>query len=691
MKTIMIHVCTIMILSMVHFSCQKVEIDNSADDMVEFQILLDTDRIEIPAQGKVFSFDVITRNVTIVECPDKWITSKTEYHDDNVMTVTITADANDSGKDRKGNVIFHSHGVYEKIDLEQESDNIEIPEYDIIRTFVGKTETVQLPLRSEIGMEISASIVSAVGAKADVDKDNRLQFVMTDENASITVGLTSGLYETTLTVNAIAYLFDNTEDEYIIRESKPAIMIKLPEGLTNDMIGFSCEDKSVTITEFNEQWITVMPTEFGKEPKTTAIYANTDDGFTTEAWTITLLPDSYVWIEDRNFRKAVIDAGLDANGNRFISREEAETITRLDLKGKDIHTLNGIECFKNLQSLDITDNARLDTVDLSCDLRYLKSIQIDLSADYIDVTGCRLVMDFNQSPAAEIHALNTQVLRLPDVYTPRIPESEIIREVDTYRTTDFSHNGEVMCLQEATVDRYKERFMIQILNVTDRDYETGVIEELGRQVCEDLFAIEPMKSFRHYFEVNLTVTLHTHRHHSNNPKMEGDLEKDKTYSDGHRIRINLDEKDEAFTRSNDVFISYNQKYDMETLQHEATGHMFARLTDEYLSEKGEDYYRTWTNVTKSNKIEDQEDWWQELAKYDQYKEEVTTFHQIGNYCLYYTGYVNSLMLGTHPGNKFSSVCRYLIWARIHAFQFTDNTVAEKVAKFVEYDQINMNT
>ena len=80
-------------------------------------------------------------------------------------------------------------------------------------------------------------------------------------------------------------------------------------------------------------------------------------------------------IKDANFKAALLAiVGIDANKNGKISPAEAQAITGFSVAGKEIATLEGIEAFTNLESLDANDN-KLTTVNLS-GLTHLKKLNL---------------------------------------------------------------------------------------------------------------------------------------------------------------------------------------------------------------------------------------------------------------------------------------------------------------------------
>jgi len=80
-------------------------------------------------------------------------------------------------------------------------------------------------------------------------------------------------------------------------------------------------------------------------------------------------------IKDANFKAALLAiVGIDVNKNGKISPAEAQAVTGFSVAGKEIASLEGIEAFTNLESLDANDN-KLTTVDLS-KLTHLKKLNL---------------------------------------------------------------------------------------------------------------------------------------------------------------------------------------------------------------------------------------------------------------------------------------------------------------------------
>ena len=75
-------------------------------------------------------------------------------------------------------------------------------------------------------------------------------------------------------------------------------------------------------------------------------------------------PEPETIIRDTNFLNALIERGIDTNGDSLISPTEAEAVTELDVSDCDISDMSGIELFRFLQHLSCYDN-KLTTLDIS--------------------------------------------------------------------------------------------------------------------------------------------------------------------------------------------------------------------------------------------------------------------------------------------------------------------------------------
>lgn len=118
--------------------------------------------------------------------------------------------------------------------------------------------------------------------------------------------------------------------------------------------------------------------------------------------------ESIVSIPDTAFLYALIEEGVDTNGDSLISQSEAEAITYLDVnnnnKDRKINNLSGIEGFVNLDSLMCYGNS-LDSLDLSMNTALLFINCHRNLIKKIDVSNC-LVLEFLEASRNRLTSIN---------------------------------------------------------------------------------------------------------------------------------------------------------------------------------------------------------------------------------------------------------------------------------------------
>ena len=114
---------------------------------------------------------------------------------------------------------------------------------------------------------------------------------------------------------------------------------------------------------------------------------------------------NFVNIPDTAFLYALIDEGVDTNGDRLISYPEAEATIYLHVNEKSISSLTGIEAFINLKTLECTDN-QLTSLDVSNNTALVLFACMRNQLTSLDVSTCsalfHLHCDFNQLTSLDI-------------------------------------------------------------------------------------------------------------------------------------------------------------------------------------------------------------------------------------------------------------------------------------------------
>ena len=347
------------------------------------------------------------------------------------------------------------------------------------------------------------------------------------------------------------------------------------------------------------------------------------------------------------------------------------------------------------------------------------------------------------APSGEI--INTSVYSSIEEHFPKDLFIEL--EYDKYESTDYSKDGEVKKLQTATKGNG-----IDIILMGDAFCDThvadGTYDKVMNTAMEKFFEEEPYKSFRDHFNVYSVTTVSKHGilgehygkkyekysesaldayHLLGTSKTGGNDDKVLEYANKTGISqllncniiviINSPEyggtcfmympmPDETGDWGQGLTISYfpmgkDDEALKQVLNHEAGGHGFAKLADEYAyqdygsipSEEIHNYkffakYGWYKNVDFTNELNQIK--WYHFLKDNRYDNE-----GLGAYegaCTYWTGAwrptQNSIM--RHNTGGFNAPSREAIYYRIHKMAYGDDW-QYNYEDFVEYDAINRKT
>jgi hypothetical protein len=190
-----------------------------------------------------------------------------------------------------------------------------------------------------------------------------------------------------------------------------------------------------------------------------------------------------VVFQDAAFR-AAMTALADTDGDGEVSFGEALEVREVDISGKGVRDLTGLEAFSNVWKLDARDN---DIVDATV-LRELHRLYwLDLRGNgrlrTFDVTGCTLYFEhcaFETPEGLVYYTLRNQV-GVTNASDPYCHHSRHLE--DTRRTTDWSGQDGLVLMREHTCgDGYPVVFTG--VSYLDADMEDGSFERLMRRSME---------------------------------------------------------------------------------------------------------------------------------------------------------------------------------------------------------------
>ncbi len=296
---------------------------------------------------------------------------------------------------------------------------------------------------------------------------------------------------------------------------------------------------------------------------------------------------------------------------------------------------------------------------------------------------------------------------------------------DEYSSTDYSMDGKVLTLQKASVGKGIDIIFMGDA-YTDRDMSSGgLYETVMKQAKDEFFAIEPYKTFRDRFNVyavkvvskngrigsGYTTTLGTNFGQGTKVFVDND----KAFEYAKKVPGNADNKNllvcvmvNSRSRSGTAFLSESLQSSVavtstlgnqpelfgSTLRHEAGGHGFAFLEDEYVNyqvdapqsmiDKYNSLYKSYgwySNVDFTNdpsKVR-----WSAFLSDERYKDEVGIFEGGAQYATgVYRPSKNSMM--RENMEYYNAPSRWAIYKRI--MELSGETASFE--KFLEYDAVN---
>ena len=296
---------------------------------------------------------------------------------------------------------------------------------------------------------------------------------------------------------------------------------------------------------------------------------------------------------------------------------------------------------------------------------------------------------------------------------------------DDYESTDYSRDGEVMTIQKATVGKgINIVFMGDAY--TDRDMDDGGLYEQMMDACaEELFAIEPYKTFRNRFNVYAvkvvskngktgvgytttlgTVATYNSISNGNDEKCYEyalkvpEIKSDKNLLVGVLVNSVSERGITSMSESRQSGVAvYGSRNNIPeafggTLRHEAGGHGFAFLDDEYVMYQTE---ATQEHINFRNAMYQQYGWysnvdftddpakikWSVFLSDERYKDEVGIFEGGSLYMKgAYRPSENSMMRANEE--YYNAPSRWAIYKRIMELSGEEASFD----KFLEYDAVN---
>lgn len=382
---------------------------------------------------------------------------------------------------------------------------------------------------------------------------------------------------------------------------------------------------------------------FGPDPRTAVVTITDKAKENTVKISITQKVWDAIDIPDANFKAALVEK-FDKDGDGEIGKDEALAVKDVSVSGKGIKSMDGIQYFENLQDLDCSFN-ELTTIDLSenpkltvLSVAHNSLSQIDLGKVSLNILICfeNKLSDLDLSFQTNLQSIscggnpNLKTLDLSRCH-PTINSivatgcnalsTIYLRRDQTLRFKEIPSGTKIKCLTpDGTVSLLQQHTVgrgIKFVIMGDGYLRNSLAAEYGGKstfdtwadrAMEAIFAEEPYKTFRNRFDVYSVAV------ESTTETFNGGTALGCTFGSGTWINGNSEKVFEYarkvqgvdLTKSVVIVILNSTRYAgtcwywadhkaiayipttyndvkefSQTMRHEAGGHGFAKLADEY--------------------------------------------------------------------------------------------------------------
>ena len=209
---------------------------------------------------------------------------------------------------------------------------------------------------------------------------------------------------------------------------------------------------------------------------------------------------SLVLFADPAFKAAAV-AVADTDGDGEVSFQEALAVRELDIAGRGVTDLRGLEAFQSLWKLDARDNAITDgSVLKDLPLLHWLDLKGNRGLSTFDVTGCSVYFEHCEFEVTKdlVYYTTRQQINVTNACDPLCEHSRHL--VDSRETADWSDQDEVVLLREHTEGTGYPMALMGI-SYLDRDMKDGSFVRLMRDFLEVVVSSDPdMKDYAKYVD-----------------------------------------------------------------------------------------------------------------------------------------------------------------------------------------------
>lgn len=202
-------------------------------------------------------------------------------------------------------------------------------------------------------------------------------------------------------------------------------------------------------------------------------------------------PEGCVVFTDKKMKSAMVGIA-DTDGDGEVSFDEALQVKEIEIVGKGVQDLTGLEAFSNAWKLDARDNDIIDARIVSSLPRlYWLDLTGNANLEEIDITGCSLFFehcDFEKTEKLNLTILREQVGPDPDNWQNY--KEHVTNVWDDRESTDYSQHKSLKLVHEHTKGKGTYPVVISGLGWLDVEVNNGTFDRMTNYFV-NLFSKHP--------------------------------------------------------------------------------------------------------------------------------------------------------------------------------------------------------
>lgn len=385
-----------------------------------------------------------------------------------------------------------------------------------VRGYIGEPATFSFDILENTG-DIPKCQLTAEGVEASASIDgNRCTvsiMAMAEGHGKMSLALDNGLATAVVEISVDPWVIaaEEVQEEFVFPEEggQAEFRIKgdMPDNVARPIEVSSDVQWLVTETERNRILVRALKSQQPKARQATVTVTMKGCSPVKVSFTQEDALDNgegHIRFVDRAFRNACLPQA-DADGDGAVSLEEAEAVTALDVRGKEIRDITGVEYFRNLEALDFRDNA-VEHADMLTLLPKLHCLDMEGNPlKTFDMSGCQFVFSrcrftVERSPLGQLY--------MHPKYKVRFGQVNVSSQCDPWRLGATILPAEEAVSEDMTMDNNVKLLkthtegpgypvILAGIHLIDKEVKDGnykrMIDTMMKTICEGTPSQKPFK------------------------------------------------------------------------------------------------------------------------------------------------------------------------------------------------------